>query len=217
MRTLVHLEIHRLFHLWVVYSVSQPSQLSDYLLLITAWLSFSSAGILLAFLFPRVPQFSINQDTPLSAATGDWNNSIPIKFLTFPANFSFPAFAELEVDTGSNFIPLKFTHLNAQIFDLQTSAQVGNGDMYGVTFPPKVFTKLQVPMNFSYTADNSSDITCKSCFPHLLPLLCAVGLTPWSSQGRAGTTPAEIRDNSPTGKGRVRSFSRLSRKTGLIF
>jgi len=123
-----------------------------------------ASGILLAFLFPRVPQFSISQDAPLSAATGDFNSSIPIRFLTFPANFTFPAFADLEVDTGSNFIPLKFTHLNAQIFDLQTSAQVGNGDMYGITFPAKVVTNLQVPMNFSYTADNSSDITWASWY-----------------------------------------------------
>ena len=120
-----------------------------------------STGILLAFLIPRVPKFQFNQDTPLSAATGDFNRSIPTRFLVAPANFSFPAYAELQVDTGSNFIPLKFTHLNALIFDLQTSNQVGTGDLYGVTVPAKKFTKIQVPMNFSYVADNNSDITCK--------------------------------------------------------
>ena len=109
-----------------------------------------------------MPKFSISEDEPLSAATGDFNNSIPTKFLTYPANFTFPAYAELEVDTGSNFIPLKFTHLNALIYDLETAVEVGHGDMYGVTFPAKKFTKLQVPMNFSYVADNSSDVTCKS-------------------------------------------------------
>ena len=120
-----------------------------------------STGILLAFLIPRVPKFEFNQDTPLSTATGDFNRSIPTRFLVAPANFSFPAYAELQVDTGSNFIPLRFTHLNALIFDLQTSVQVGTGDLYGVTVPAKKFTKIQVPMNFSYVADNSSDITCK--------------------------------------------------------
>jgi hypothetical protein len=108
-----------------------------------------------------VPKFAINQETPLSAATGDFNRSISTRFLSSPANFSFPAFAELQVDTGSNFIPLKFTHLNAHIFDLETEVQVGNGDIYGFTVPAKEFTKFQIPMNFSYVADNSSDITCK--------------------------------------------------------
>jgi hypothetical protein len=108
-----------------------------------------------------VPGFALNQDTPLAAATGSFNSSVPTRFLTIPANFSFPALAELQVDTGSNFIPLKFTHLNALIFDLQTSVQVGVGNMYDISFPAKQLTKLQLPMNFSYVADNSSDITCE--------------------------------------------------------
>lgn len=140
-------------------------------------LSSPSAGILLAFLIPRVPKFSINQDTPLSAATGDFNSSIPTKFSTFPANFSFPAFAELEVDTGSNFIPLKFNDLHAQIFDLQTSVQVGTGDVPGLIFPAKKFTTFQLPLNFSYVADNSSDITCGS-FPVTFTLLSAADIDP---------------------------------------
>lgn len=125
-----------------------------------------------------MPKFAFNEDTPLSPATGDFNSSIPTKFLTAPANFSFPAYAELEVDTGSNFIPLKFTHLNALIYDLDTNVEVGTGDLYGTTVPAKKFTKIQVPMNFSYVADNSSDITCKP-----LPHSNAAGLTPRPSRG----------------------------------
>lgn len=108
-----------------------------------------------------MPQFQINQDTPLAPATGSFNSSIPIEFLSFPANFSFPAFAELQVDTGSNYIPLKFNHLNALIYDLTTNVKVGTGDMYGLTVPAKQFTQIQVPMNFSYVANNNSDITCE--------------------------------------------------------
>ena len=109
-----------------------------------------------------MPKFAIKQDTPIAAATGDFNNSIPTKFSTFPANFSFPAYAELEVDTGSNFIPLKFNDLHALVYDLETSKQVGVGDIYGLSVPAKKFTQIQLPMNFSYVADNSSDITCES-------------------------------------------------------
>jgi len=123
-----------------------------------------AAGILLAFLIPRVPKLGFSQSSPLSPATGDWNSSIPTQFLSFPANFSFPAFAELQVDTGANFIPLKLTHMNALIYDLQTDAKVGNGDVYDITFPAKKFTQIQVPMNFSYTADNSSDLTWASWY-----------------------------------------------------
>ena len=161
MWTLVHLEVHRLLCLWAVYSVSRTSWLSSPVADCNLPSSFS-AGILLAFLIPRVPKFSFSQDTPLSPATGDFNRSIPTQFLISPANFSFPAFAELEVDTGSNFLPLKFNHLNAHVFDLETDAKVGNGDMYGLTVPAKQFTKIHVPMNFSYVADNSSDITCET-------------------------------------------------------
>lgn len=81
--------------------------------------------------------------------------------MSSPANFSFPAFADLEVNTGSNFIPLKITHLNALVFDLDTNHQVGSGDAYGLSLPAKKFVNLQVPVNFSYVADNRSDITCK--------------------------------------------------------
>ena len=152
-----------------------------------------------------MPKFAINEDTPLSPATGDFNSSIPVRFLTSPANFSFPAFAELEVDTGSNFIPLKFTHLNALVYDLQTSVKVGNGSIFGITVPAKKFTKLQMPVNFSYVADNSSDLTCKLLL-FSLPPFCTAGLTRLISQGRAGITPAETGDSTRMVRGRVRSF-----------
>jgi hypothetical protein len=130
-------------------------------------LSLSSVGILLVFFIPRVPGITINQDTPLVPATGSFNSSVQTEFMTAPANFSFPAFAQLQVDTGSNFIPLQITHMNAQVFDLDTNNQVGNGDVYGLNLPAKQFVNLQMPVNFSYIANNSSDITCE------VPLLLA--------------------------------------------
>lgn len=81
--------------------------------------------------------------------------------MTYPANFTFPAFADFTVNTGSSFIPLKITHLNAEVHDLDTDHKVGTGDVYGLTLPAKQFVNIQVPINFTYTADNSSDITCK--------------------------------------------------------
>jgi hypothetical protein len=118
-----------------------------------------ATGLLLVFLLPRVPSFGISQDAPLAPATGDWNSSIPTQFSSTPANFSFPAFAQLQLNTGSNFIPLKFTYIGAIVFDLDTSVKVGTGDLYDVTFPAKKFSNLEMPLNFSYVADNRSDIT----------------------------------------------------------
>lgn len=117
-------------------------------------------GIILAITLPRVPGFAFNQVTPLASAKGDWNSSIPTQFLHAPANFSFPAYADLQVDTNSNFLPLKFSQLNAQIYDLDTDNQVGTGDLYSYTVPAKTYTNIQIPLNFSYVATNDSDTTC---------------------------------------------------------
>ena len=77
--------------------------------------------------------------------------------------------------------------------------------MYGLTVPAKQFTQIQVPMNFSYVANNNSDITC-GFFLRLLSLRMQLTLTPRCFQGRTGTTPAETRGNSQTTQGQVRSF-----------
>jgi len=116
-------------------------------------------GIMLAFMIPRVPSFAFNEDTPLVAATGEFNSSIPTEFSRAPANFSFPAYADLEIDTSSNYLPLKFSHLNAQVLDLDSNVHVGTGDLYSYSVPAKVITKLEIPLNFTYIATNDSDPT----------------------------------------------------------
>jgi hypothetical protein len=116
----------------------------------------------LAFCLPRVPSFSINGNDPLSSATGDFNASIPSQFSRSPANFSFPGFAELQINTQENFIPLKFTHLTAEVFDLDTTEKIGTGDWGSHTVPAKSFYNMQLPLNFTYAASNDSDATCKS-------------------------------------------------------
>jgi hypothetical protein len=109
---------------------------------------------------PRVPDFQINQQTPIIQASGSFNKSIPVYFNRAPANFSFPAEADLQIDTNSNFLPLAINNLQAQIFDLQTSRQVAAGNLGKMTFPAKQFSQLSVPLNFSYVATNDSDQTC---------------------------------------------------------
>ena len=119
-------------------------------------------GIVLAFVIPRVPDFQINQQDPLQQATGSFNKSIPVSFNRLPANFSFPAQADLQVDTSSNYLPLAFESIHADVFDLITDRQIAFGDLGHMTFPAKQFSPLIMPLNFSYVASNDSDQTCSS-------------------------------------------------------
>ncbi|EKM49804.1 uncharacterized protein PHACADRAFT_106737 [Phanerochaete carnosa HHB-10118-sp] len=128
----------------------------------TAWFLFCFAiavGIVLAFTIPRVPDFQINQQDPLQQATGSFNQSIPVAFNRFPANFSFPGVADLQVDTQSNFLPLVIEKIHADVYDLITNRQIGVGDVGHMTFPAKQFSHLSMPLNFSYVASNDSDQT----------------------------------------------------------
>lgn len=132
----------------------------SFLLCLFVNISSSSAGILLGIMIPRVPSFSFNSNTPLVQATGSWNSSVPTYFNRAPANFSFPAFASLEVDTGSNYLPLTFNHLRANIYDLQTNRLVANGDLGHKSLPAKAFPHILLPLNFTYIATNDTDQTC---------------------------------------------------------
>lgn len=118
-------------------------------------------GIIIAFTIPRVPSFSFSNDTPLANATGTWKDAIPSEFSRSPANFSFPAFAALQVNTGSNYLPIKFKHLRAKVYDLTTDNLIGSGD-YTATMPAKSLTNILLPLNFTYVAINDTDTTCRS-------------------------------------------------------
>ncbi|KAI0320954.1 hypothetical protein OF83DRAFT_457197 [Amylostereum chailletii] len=117
------------------------------------------AGIALAFTIPRVPTFNFNSDTPLTAASGSFNDSIPTLFSVSPANFSFAAIADLQVHTPDNFLPLTFKGIDATVTDLNTRRQVATGHLGHLTVPAKEFTEIQMPLNFSYSAVNNSDAT----------------------------------------------------------
>jgi hypothetical protein len=119
------------------------------------------AGVTLAFTIPRVPGFSFNSDAPLLNATGNWAGEVPTFFLRSPANFSFPAFADLKVNTGSNFLPVKFTSIKAKVIDETTNMLVATGFLQDTTVPAHQNAPLQLPLNFSYAAVNTSDNTCE--------------------------------------------------------
>ncbi|KAH7884993.1 hypothetical protein F5I97DRAFT_2030014 [Phlebopus sp. FC_14] len=117
------------------------------------------AAIILAITIPRVPALSFNSNTPLVQATGDFNASVPTEFSRSPANFSFPALADIKVDTTSNIIPLTFNHIDAQIWYPSTNMQIGTGYFGKDTLPAKSYPVIQIPLNFSYIAPNDTDPT----------------------------------------------------------
>ena len=137
---------------------------------------FRSIGIILAFVIPRVPSFATYGSNPLTSATGWFNQSIPAQFSRSPANFTFPANLQLQVDTNSNFLPVVFKRLDAQIYDLSSFRLVGTGHMNRTKLPAKQFINIQMPLNFSYLATNDSDLTCQSAlaFPFSLVFLSSV-------------------------------------------
>jgi hypothetical protein len=125
-----------------------------------------AAGVTLAFTLPRVPGFALNVDTPLMNATGAFAAAVPTLFVRAPAaNFSFPALADVQVDTGASFLPLRMRELEATVTDSQTGLRVATGNISSVLVPPKALFNLQIPLNFSYTAINASDQTCARPLP----------------------------------------------------
>jgi hypothetical protein len=116
-------------------------------------------GIILAFTVPRVPSIALNTETPLANATGSWKDAIPTTFSRSPTNFSFAGFADLQIDTTANFLPLTFNNLEATVYDYDTGVQIGTGSLGHWTFPAKAYTNFQLPLNFTYSAVNTSDAT----------------------------------------------------------
>ncbi len=125
-----------------------------------------SIGIALGFTLPRVPAFAFSSSSPLVNATGSWAQTVPTEFSRYPANFSFPAYVALQVDTTSNYIPITLSNLRADVYDLQTNMQVATGDAGREIYQPKKFTNILLPLNFTYIAINDTDQTCKlqRCF-----------------------------------------------------
>ncbi|KAJ7626634.1 hypothetical protein DFH06DRAFT_735290 [Mycena polygramma] len=116
-------------------------------------------AVIIGVCLPRVPSFALSNTTPLANATGDWKTAVPTEFSRVPANFSFPAFADLQVDTDSNYLPVNFKHIRAKVFDLDTGFLIGTGDFGHHVLPAKSFPDIQIPLNFSYVATNDSDTT----------------------------------------------------------
>jgi hypothetical protein len=87
------------------------------------------------------------------------NDPDPPVFGVLPANFSFNANLDLKVDTNNNILPVRFKHLRAELYDLDTSRPIATGDLGPYTVPAKSYHQLLVPITFNYTAANRTDQT----------------------------------------------------------
>lgn len=153
----VHKEVPRLPRIWDMHHVRK--------LYVSHFGSLSREifpdriAIALAITIPRVPGLSFYGSNPLTAASGSFNASIPIQFSRSPANFTFPAVAEIQVDTTSNIIPLTFNSISAQVWYPSSNMQIGTGYFGKKTLPAKSFPVIQIPLNFTYIATNQTDPT----------------------------------------------------------
>ena len=68
---------------------------------------------------------------------------------------------KLQADTGSNLLPLTFSNIHGTVFDLETDDQVATGDTGRLTVPAKDFPVINLNLNFTFSAVNDSDTTCK--------------------------------------------------------
>lgn len=116
-------------------------------------------------MIPRVPGFQFNADRPLTNSSSEFNKTVPTYFNRFPANFSFPGTAQLQLDTGSSYIPVHVRDMRADVYDLQTSMHIATGSVPAMTLGAKKFIPLLLPLNFSYVATNTSDQTCEYPIP----------------------------------------------------
>ncbi|CCM03733.1 uncharacterized protein FIBRA_05879 [Fibroporia radiculosa] len=123
-----------------------------------------AVGVVIGVCLPRVPSMSFATSNPVSAATGSFNKSVPVIFSRTPANFSFPADVSVQFDTSSAIIPIQVSSFSAVVTDLESGNQVGTGSRGGMSMPAKAFPMVQMPINFTYVATNSSDITWASWY-----------------------------------------------------
>lgn len=145
--------------------------MSNFFLIIPALTLFNfgksfSIAIILGFTIPRIPSFSFSQANPLVNATGPFATAVPTIFSRSPTNFSFPAFASVQFDTSSSFLPVQLTHLSASVFDLDTDLQVGSGSFARRSLPAQSFPEILLPLNFTYVTSNASDQTCQCSLYH---------------------------------------------------
>lgn len=125
---------------------------------------------MLFFTIPRPPSYSFYVSQPFTV-----NNST-VQFARTPANFSFTGNlnilgeltpsrvieqADISADTTSSYLPLQYSDISVQLYHLTTNKQIATGN-YGKNKVKKGNQEpVSIPVQFSYSAPNATDTTCK--------------------------------------------------------
>ncbi|CAG8714528.1 10847_t:CDS:2, partial [Acaulospora colombiana] len=123
----------------------------------TVFIACIITGIILAFTIPRAPGIIYNKDTPLGPSP--YEDDEPKFSSGLPVLFQFNATLDVHINTGENFLPLRFKHLRAEVADLDTQQLIATGDLGSYVLPAKAYERVAVPVFFNYTAANNTDQT----------------------------------------------------------
>ncbi|WWC93719.1 hypothetical protein V866_000555 [Kwoniella sp. B9012] len=113
----------------------------------------AALGITLFFVIPRVPNFEFYKESPFTV-----DNST-VSFNRVPTNFSFAGTLNLYGDGSGSYLPIHFTSLQATLYDETTNKAIAKGDWGNHYMDHKDQQPVQLPVNFEYSALNTSDTT----------------------------------------------------------
>ncbi|ORY76925.1 hypothetical protein BCR35DRAFT_119000 [Leucosporidium creatinivorum] len=114
-------------------------------------------GLLLYFVIPRAPGVNWGDQTSSTALTSTNTSGT---YSTTPTNFDFSAEVALDFDARGSYIPTKLYDLEAIIYDLDTTVQIGTGKMDGsAKLPGRSITTVTMPLLFQMSFTNTSDTT----------------------------------------------------------
>lgn len=122
-------------------------------LVIALFILCIGTALALFFTIPRPPSFSFYVPEPLTV-----DNST-VSFSRTPANFSFIGNINVFADTSSSYLPLQFSDISISLYHLSTNKLIGEGSFGHHTIPKGKDVPVQLPINVTYSAINSSDTT----------------------------------------------------------
>lgn len=113
----------------------------------------TSLIVVLFFTIPRAAVWSWYQPDPVMV----YNDTAVITRI--PANFSFGADLHLLVDATSSWLPVRFSNVQATVYDVQSNKIIAQGNKKSFTVQNKKDQPVVFPIQFSYVAFNTSDTT----------------------------------------------------------
>ncbi|EIW67321.1 hypothetical protein TREMEDRAFT_33878 [Tremella mesenterica DSM 1558] len=136
------------------------------LLVFTLFFVCAGLAVTLFFVLPRAPSFTFYAPSPFTV-----DNST-IAFSRTPTNFSFAGNLNLFADGTNSYVPVHLSNLEATLYDLTTDKQIATGSLHGHVVHHKADQPVVLPVEFNYSALNTSDTTWNDLYDacgHLWP------------------------------------------------